>query len=202
MKKTIIGILFAVCMAICILPFAVSASGESGSAEKYGIKIGYGSGETVITDDNKDDVLCDGGSVKYSYDKSAKKGTLTLNNATLVTDSVFPINAEETDTLEIVLVGDVVLSSEQKPNADVNICFNGKTVSVKKHSLEYSGHMICVDSETPVSVTLTDCIGRSAGADLPFLNRRLFHNRLDKTPEGYYNKTRILTKRRNRADRT
>lgn len=202
MKKTIIGILFAVCMAICILPFAVSASGESGSAEKYGIKIGYGSGETVITDDNKDDVLCDGGSVKHSYDKSAKKGTLTLNNATLVTDSVFPINAEEIDTLEIVLVGDVVLSSEQKPNADVNICLNGKTVSVKKHSLKYSEHMICVDSETPVSVTLTGCIGRSAGADLPFLNRRLFHNRLDKTPEGYYNKTRILTKRRNRADRT
>ena len=116
MKKTIIGILFAVCMAICILPFAVSASGESGSAEKYGIKIGYGSGETVITDDNKDDVLCDGGSVKHSYDKSAKKGTLTLNNATLVTDSVFPINAEETDTLEIVLVG------ENKVIADSDVC--------------------------------------------------------------------------------
>lgn len=338
MKKTIIGILLAVFIAVAVLPFAVSASGKSGG-EKYGIKIGYGSGETVITDDNKDDVLCDGGSVKYSYDKSAKKGTLTLNNATLVSDNVLPINAEETDTLEIVLVGenkvisdsdvcivaidlifsgtgsiditsgdytfgtpaidcyggitvnggnirvcgksyavwaeapvtvnggtltliatdsndvnaaaisglsdpeivlgsgevmftsmfsdgsgilptvagdrvsisramyvliapehshcvcggkndedghnhedmrwmpwvatdslptiagnyylvgDVVLSSEQKPTADVNICFNGKTVSVKKHSLDYDGYMICVDSETPVSVTLTDCIG-------------------------------------------
>ena len=55
------------------------------------------------------------------------------------------------------LVNNVVLSKEQKLNADINLCFNGKTVSVKQYALSAGERMISVDSKTPVTVTLTDC---------------------------------------------
>lgn len=60
--------------------------------------------EVVINEANKDDVLGDG-SVKFAYDKTAKKGTLTLDNANLSSDSTYPINADGIETLEIVLKG-------------------------------------------------------------------------------------------------
>ena len=55
------------------------------------------------------------------------------------------------------LVNNVVLSAQQKLNANINLCFNGKTVSVKQYALSAGERMISVDSKTPVTVTLTDC---------------------------------------------
>ena len=60
---------------------------------------------TQVTAANREDVLGDGGSVRFAYDEAARKGALTLTDAAITADGAYPIDAREIDTLEIVLVG-------------------------------------------------------------------------------------------------
>ena len=91
--------LLIACMMLALLPTAVFA----GSTQGYGIEI---LGQPV-DDENCDDVLGDGGSVKFAYDNENDKGVLTLTDATIAAGFLddTPIEAADMDCLEIVLKG-------------------------------------------------------------------------------------------------
>ena len=144
MKKRLLGMLLIACMMLALLPTAVFA----GSTQGYGIEI---LGQPV-DDENCNDVLGDGGSVKFEYDDENDKGILTLTNATISTTDNFPINADDIDTLEIVLVGENRVEAEEDVSIVANdLIFSGEG-SIAIACGEYAAGTPAIDCYDSITV--------------------------------------------------
>lgn len=81
---------------------------------------------TKVTEQNKNDVLNNGGCVKFEYDEANGKGILTLNNVNIDSADKYVINAETFGLLEIVLVGENKLRAEDICIVAKNLIFSGE----------------------------------------------------------------------------
>ena len=137
----------------------------AGWAEPYGISIAG----TQVTSANCGDVLGNG-TVAFRYDKTAKKGTLTLTGANLTGQDIgstsygYPINAEDIDTLEIVLVGKNKLFAEDATCIVAkDLIFSGDD-SVEISTGEYAYGTPAIDCTSGITVNGGDVkvVGESA----------------------------------------
>lgn len=176
MKKHFPGILLVLLFIVAALVGsviavnAVPSEGGDTIPDSVELIITQGDTRTTITDLNKGDVFGDG-SVKFRYDSNAQKGILTLNGASIESESDFPIDASGIDLLEIVLVGSnriespdtCVVANSLTFSGDGSIvintkdpfgytvdCYGGFTVSSGNVTVSGQKYGVCVDG--PISV--------------------------------------------------
>ncbi len=104
---------------------------------------------TQVTAANREDVLGDGGSVRFVYDAAARTGTLTLTDATITADAAYPVDAREIGTLEIVLVG------KNRIFADGDVCIVANDLVFRG-----TGSAEIVSGDYAYGVPAIDCYGK------------------------------------------
>lgn len=103
---------------------------------------------TAVTETNRGDVLGDG-TVRFAYDAANDKGTLTLSGARLMTEEAFPIEACGLGTLEIVLLGENrIRSNDYTCIAACKLIFSGSGSLEVVTEGRYNWCVDCTDGMT------------------------------------------------------
>ena len=131
MKKRILSVLLAVCMAVCLVPTTAFAGmfddvkpidPITGDVTIFNYDISVGG--VKVTNKNQSDVLGDG-KVSFRYDVVNSKGVLTLNGAHISSGDKCVIQAPDMQNLEIVIKGENELTSDENCIMANNLTFDG-----------------------------------------------------------------------------